>query len=686
MSILDALRQQSSSIDDLAKLPQTLIMQMAQKGQIEEYMLAPILGRKAEMANAVARMQALKNSNQPQVSVMEQIIDQNAMAEQPQMEELGVAQIPIPEREYAGGGIVAFARGSLVEDDDDIDIYNDYAMASAAAKQANAMPVAKKSIFPKSYKATLAEKGQTPASVRQMMIDGPKKGDYVAPPLVPSMERRNRGNHKYESLVIAEAERIGLDPNIAIHALYKETGNLKNPETARSSAGAIGPMQLMPKTAKELGVDPFIPEDNVRGGVMYLKKQFDKYQDPTLALAAYNAGPGRVDRVLKSGQGIAGLPLETRNYVVANRMAEGGSVKHFDTGGLNKPFITDSKGITRKPQYPLALYKKPSTLLKKIGRGSGYGTAALLASEGIQALIDSDTGTASEDLDPIAAMQGTQGGYERPDRNKDVLDRYSESRKKELAEKIPKFDFPPQRGIGPSDAELRRDAQANAIVEPPETLTSDVDMSSAQTPVKSELAMLLEQNAADRQALTKQRSEDQNMALLAAGLGMLGGESPYAFSNIGKGGLAGVSFLSEANKQRAAQQAVLDKNRITAMHYGNVGKYYDSQIESKEEKLNRQKSVDASNLVQKALIGITQINDNMAKALKTFVELDKDFTTQIDPEKRAQLIARERARLDAQAKPLLTKYYAQAEMPMPDFSPTSDIFSKADAVIKPKNK
>jgi hypothetical protein len=72
---------------------------------------------------------------------------------------------------------------------------------------------------------------------------------------------------------------------------------------------------------------------------------------------------------------------------------------------------------------------------------------------------------------------------------------------------------------------------------------------------------------------------------------MLGGESPYAFSNIGKGGLSGVSYLSDANKQRAAQQAALDKNRVAAMHYANVGKYYEGQTLSKEEKadLQRQK-------------------------------------------------------------------------------------------------
>ena len=143
MSIANELTQQKGSIDDLAKLPQALIMQMAQKGQIREDMLAPILGLKAEMADAFARNEALKNAGQIPPTVMEQLLAKNAMAEQGQMpqmpqmpqqmmppqmpsqqmmppqqmmaqqmpqsiEDAGLAQLPIPEREYAGGGIVAF--------------------------------------------------------------------------------------------------------------------------------------------------------------------------------------------------------------------------------------------------------------------------------------------------------------------------------------------------------------------------------------------------------------------------------------------------------------------------------------------------------------------------------------------------------------------------------------------------
>ena len=113
MSILSALKTQSNSIDDLAKLPQAMIMQMAQKGQIREDMLAPILSRKAELAQAAANMRAMQQGDAKQ-TVMEQILSQNAMAEAPESSrDMGVAQLPVREDMYspqmmAGGGIVAF--------------------------------------------------------------------------------------------------------------------------------------------------------------------------------------------------------------------------------------------------------------------------------------------------------------------------------------------------------------------------------------------------------------------------------------------------------------------------------------------------------------------------------------------------------------------------------------------------
>jgi hypothetical protein len=115
MSILSALKTQSNSIDDLAKLPQAMIMQMAQKNQIRQDMLAPILARKAELAQAVANTRAIQQQGARQQTVIDQIINQNALQEAPNsMEDVGLAQLPLREDMYspqrmAGGGIVAFA-------------------------------------------------------------------------------------------------------------------------------------------------------------------------------------------------------------------------------------------------------------------------------------------------------------------------------------------------------------------------------------------------------------------------------------------------------------------------------------------------------------------------------------------------------------------------------------------------
>ncbi len=81
---------------------------------------------------------------------------------------------------------------------------------------------------------------------------------------------------------------------------------------ARSRAGAIGLMQLMPMTARELQIDPFVPEQNIEGGVRYFSQLLKKFGGLELALVAYNAGPGFAERYVR---GQARLYGETREYV-----------------------------------------------------------------------------------------------------------------------------------------------------------------------------------------------------------------------------------------------------------------------------------------------------------------------------------------------------------------------------------
>ena len=90
-----------------------------------------------------------------------------------------------------------------------------------------------------------------------------------------------------------------------------QTESAFNP-LALSRKGAIGLMQLMPMTARELGVDPFLPEQNIEGGVRYFSQLLKMFGSVELALVAYNGGPGYAQRYAR---GQAALYGETRDYV-----------------------------------------------------------------------------------------------------------------------------------------------------------------------------------------------------------------------------------------------------------------------------------------------------------------------------------------------------------------------------------
>ncbi|MCM3256984.1 phage tail tape measure protein [Paenibacillus lautus] len=118
---------------------------------------------------------------------------------------------------------------------------------------------------------------------------------------------------KYANAVNKYASDYGIDPNLIAAIIQQES--TFNPN-AGSSAGARGLMQLMPGTAKEMGVkDITNPADNIAGGTRYFAQMLQRYKgDVELALMAYNAGPSRIDKWIDSGRSTA-LPTETTDYV-----------------------------------------------------------------------------------------------------------------------------------------------------------------------------------------------------------------------------------------------------------------------------------------------------------------------------------------------------------------------------------
>lgn len=635
------------------KLSVAQIQQAIKNGTLPAYVGIPMLQDKMKQEQAA---RAAQQQVQQQPSIAEQVMAQASQASP------GIPQLEsnLPAQGMAGGGIVAFARGGFGDESSDEDDEDYYDMAEAAQAMDDA--AISRAIMARAEPQKPAYSSLTsaiPAGIGTLVQQ--VKDKFSPAPEPVAAKAPVKGQHKYHDRIVSEAEKLSLSPDFALRIAQKETGNLKNPETAVSPAGALGVMQLMPRTARGLGVkDPLNPDENIPGGLRYAKQMLDKYGDEKLAAMAYNWGPGNVDKWLKSGKGIEALPRETQKYVAA--FAEGGSVKHFQLGGLSAVDFMNSSLADVKRMAQMGEAGAAEELLRRqknmgIGPprmagsppmpstspvapaaaavetpGAARGVASLLSRSTVPLMMGSAAyGIGNAIMDKKQAEELALYGKE-PELTAEEIERASKpafmrdvsmSPKEQKERNIkplapltytpagvetygPRPGYTPPLKVDPAllDQEdlsrgqgmqqISRDLDQAAfekkiqeLQDQPMKIEQVATTGEAKEKMPSSMDEYLQMLKGGYEDVKKQKEEDKYLALLAAGLGMMGGTSRYAGANIGAGALQGVSALMESNKQRAAEKNALDKSYGQALYRQGLG---ETNAASKAEQLAIQRA------------------------------------------------------------------------------------------------
>ena len=563
------------------KLDIASIQRGIQDGVIPSYIGIPLLQQKMQERTEAAQMLAGKQAqNQPpiaqQVMSQAQQMTQPQAApaiQQPQMQQpvepggIDQAQSNLPQTGFAGGGIVAFEDGgdvmqSMFDDEDPED--QDYVNAMMAS-----MPEADEgedemmAYAPESMSApTYNEMSYSRDSSAVKQPGQPEHG-------VAHEEISAKGKRGLEELLdlIKHKESRGRD--------YDAKGN---PLT--SPVGAKYAMQVMPATARDpgFGIKPAqsdSPDEYNRVGRELYSKLLNKYNDPKLAAIAYNMGPGKTDKWLSSGADMATLPQESRQY--AQGFKEGG-VAHFDGGGVQDDWQGNyyAQPLTAEEMSQTDPYGG----LKKFAAWAGRNTE-IDPSTGQVVVKNATTNSGIKTLpasSTIPQLPVTQSNLTGRSYSRSMGPGFNESKTIRPAPDM----TPDDRDIGGGWSPLN-DTPA------PEEIQQQTSQQQEKNDQSGGLAALFNQQMADNK---KERDINKYLALMSAGFGMMGGSSPYAFQNIGRGAQQGISTFAGLNQSvDASDKAILAaqvQNAIAQQKYGQLDKYHQQALEAQKERYKAQ--------------------------------------------------------------------------------------------------
>jgi len=570
-----------------------------QNGTVPAYIGIPLIQEKMlAQKKQAALMGNAQQENEPPIA--DQIL-----SEAEQTSGLEGLSTGLPTEGYAPGGIIAFADGGEADDEEDDD---ELGMSEDEKQLFN---ILRNRMASSDEYEEMAGIGALPAGVAKAVSTKREVSSKV-------------GNEPKQTKTegITQLTKEGTPAGDLINKIMqKESGGRrydKDGNLLTSPKGAQGEMQVMPGTARDpgFGIRPARAgdaDDLARVGREYFGKMMDKYGDPKLAAIAYNWGPGNTDKWLMAGADPSKLPRETQKY--SADMAAGGEVRHFQVGGVNNPFdryaspeIANQIGIIDQqindadeeiklfknnqppvgsPEFMGWKQKLNESMARKNALEVGYKNLA------------EQTGAARPYLGNMM-QQGTGTG-----KPPEILK--TPPPVKPAQNKIDNKPIAPEMSMVNPDEEALAAEKAARYQPPVEPVKAEEP--AAVNPMGDYIgdyaAYLKEQRAEN----TKNKETNKYLALLQAGLGMMGGTSRYAGANIGQGASQGVAAYMAGRKQesaddRALQQGMLGLSRASLydkMHSEDIKRrlaadksregFQKSQLGLKEQELgvNRQK-------------------------------------------------------------------------------------------------
>jgi hypothetical protein len=690
-----------SQMANAEKLSPQQLQMAIQHGTIPSYIGIPLLQEKMKQSQEA---QALAGGQQ-KPSIAQQIMQQ-AQSQQ------GVGGLPsgLPVEGMAGGGIVAFADGGMSGMDDEEDSYEDYMDAAHQSEVNDLLDEATQALGSRSA-ARAPEMQEAAREVRA----NPSVGGLEALAL-----EKNKGHNATERLIQ--------------HVMQKETGGLKDRANAVSPAGAMGVMQLMPGTAKDLGVrDPFNAEQNIEGGVKYLAQLERKYKDPKLAAMAYNWGPGNVDKWLMAGADMSKLPRETQGYVKG--LAEGGITEDdystieglepsdllemarrkvaesvpkregFKAPAKNAPSLskdamdrlneadlsnipgmeagnlyanemaripkeppqkapTSKAGITYAPNagmgnvtpsryIPKESNEAPSEYQQQMGNVAGFfGDIGKNVLGGIGTLgkhLVSAPGYGFSSQSTPSVAQVAKVVSQLPAGNVDLL--AADAQRRAAAQRMAAQRQSPIDEGYLSGIDIGGAGSSPANMGAPMDATSQASQAgaAAAAPVNPQQE-ILDILKARQENLGKQREQDRAMALLSAGLGIMGGQSPHALANIGAGAQHGIQSLAQSNAARTAEENAILSGRLGLAKLGSAAEDKKAMMDLRRELANQTNERLTQAGQEQAHLRQSGLEERTRKDLANqLAQMEKLATTRYLAKMKNQIIPGQENVIEAQA-------------------------------------